>query len=92
MGNKKRELLSDMKPDRKAVPLTTLFPGERAKIISLGHGAGIQRHLRTMGLMEGKIVTIIAAQPARGPFVIDVEGTQIAIGRGMVRRILIQKI
>jgi len=45
-----------------------------------------------MGLMEGKIVKVIAAQPARGPFVIDVEGTQIAIGRGMARHILIQKI
>ena len=81
-----------MDTDIKAVPLTTLFPAERAKIISLGHGTGRQRHLRTMGLMEGKIVKIIAAQPARGPFVIDIEGTQIAIGRGMARHILIQKI
>lgn len=81
-----------MDTDIKAVPLTTLFPAERAKIISLGHGIRRQRHLRTMGLMEGKIVKIIAAQPARGPFVIDIEGTQIAIGRGMARHILIQKI
>lgn len=86
------EGLSDMDAGRKAVPLTTLLPGERAEIVALGHGRGRQHHFRTMGLMEGKIVKLIAAQPARGPFVIDVEGTQIAIGRGMARHILIRKI
>ena len=84
--------MSDTNPDGGGVPLTTLLPGEQAKIVALVHGKGRQHHFRTMGLMEGKIVKVIAAQPARGPFVIDVEGTQIAIGRGMARRILIQKI
>ncbi|MGB2841067.1 MAG: FeoA family protein [Halobacteriota archaeon] len=84
--------MSDMNSDGKAVPLTSLFPGERAKIVALGHGIGRQRHFRTMGLKEGKIVEIIAIQPARGPVVLNVEGTQIAIGRGMARHISIQKI
>ena len=82
--------MSDTNPDGGGVPLTTLLPGERAKIIALEHGMGRQHHFRTMGLMEGKIVKVIATQP--GPVVIDVEGTQIAIGRGMARRILIEKI
>ncbi len=84
--------MRDVNPDGRGVPLTTLLPGERAKIVALGHGSGRQHHFRTMGLMEGKIVKIIATQPARGPFVIDVEGTQIAIGRGMARHILIRKL
>lgn len=84
--------MSDTNPDEGGVPLTTLLPGERAKIVALGLGVGRQHHFRTMGLMEGKIIKVIATQPARGPFVIDVEGTQIAIGRGMAQHILIQKI
>ncbi len=88
MGNQ----LRDVNPDGKVVPLTTLFPGEKAKIVALGHGIRGQRHFRTMGLMEGKTVEIIATQPARGPVVINVEGTQIAIGWGIARHILIQKI
>ncbi|MHC1610907.1 MAG: FeoA family protein [Candidatus Methanospirareceae archaeon] len=84
--------MSDTKRDERAIPLTSLLPGERAKIIGLKGGRGRERHFRTMGLMEGKIVRVIAAQPARGPVVIDVEGTQIAIGRGMARHILIQKL
>ena len=78
--------------DVKVAPLTTLLPGEKARIVALGHGKGRQRHFRTMGLMEGKMVEMIAMQPARGPLVINVEGTQIAIGLGMARRILIEKI
>ncbi|MBN1762412.1 MAG: ferrous iron transport protein A [Methanomicrobia archaeon] len=74
------------------VPLISLLPGERARIVALGPGKGRQHHFRTMGLMEGKIVKLIATQPARGPFVIDVEGTQIALGRGMARQIFIEKL
>jgi ferrous iron transport protein A len=84
--------MRDTNPDEGGVPLTMLLPGERAKIVALGAGSGKQRHFRTMGLMEGKIVKIIATQPARGPLVLDIEGTQIAIGRGMARQILVQKI
>jgi ferrous iron transport protein A len=74
------------------VPLTMLLPGEEAKIVALGQGAGRQHHFRRIGLREGKIVKVIATQPGRGPIVIDVEGTQIAIGRGMAQQILIQKL
>lgn len=76
----------------EALPLTALLPGERAKIVALGAGSGRQRHLRTMGIREGKTVEIIASLPASGPLVLEVEGTQIAIGRGMARQILIQKV
>jgi ferrous iron transport protein A len=86
MGNRWNKI------DKKVVPLTPLFLGERAKIVALGHGMGGQRHFRTMGLMEGKTVEIIAIQPARGPVVLNVEGTQIAIGRGMANHILVKKI
>lgn len=86
------EQMSDTNRDIKVVPLTALLPGERARIVALEHGGGRRHRFRTMGMMEGKIVEIVATQPARGPVVINVEGTQIAIGRGMARRILIEKI
>ena len=84
--------MGNMNSDERGVPLTSLLPGEEAKIVALGHGKGRQHHFRTMGLIEGKIVKVIAAQPARGPLVIEVEGTQIAVGRGMAQHILIQKL
>ncbi|GEM_PF-322164 len=73
------------------VPLTMLVPGEEAKIVALGQGGGRQHRFRRIGLREGKIVKLIATQPGRGPIVLDVEGTQLAIGRGMAQQILIQR-
>jgi ferrous iron transport protein A len=84
--------MREMNPGGDVVPLTMLLPGEQARIVALQHGKGRQHHFRTMGLMEGKIVRVIASQPGRGPLVIDVEGTQIAVGRGMARHILITKL
>ena len=73
------------------VPLTMLAPGEEATIVALGQGAGRQHHFRRIGLREGKLVKLIATQPGRGPIVLDVEGTQLAIGRGMAQQIMVQK-
>ena len=74
------------------VPLGSLLPGEQGRIIAVGMGIGRQHHFRRMGLREGKIVTVIATQPARGPFVLEVDGAQIAIGRGMAMHILVEKV
>ncbi len=73
------------------VPLTMLVPGEAATIVALGQGPGRQHHFRRIGLREGKLVKLIATQPGRGPIVLEVEETQLAIGRGMAQQILVQK-
>lgn len=73
------------------VPLTLLEPGDEAMIVALGQGSGRQHHFRRIGLREGKLVKVIAMQPGRGPFVLEVEETQLAIGRGMAQQILVQK-
>jgi Fe2+ transport system protein FeoA len=68
-----------------------LVPGEEATIVALGMGPGRQHHFRRIGLREGKLVKLIATQPGRGPFVLEVEETQLAIGRGMAQQIMVQK-
>ncbi|HDS45746.1 MAG TPA: ferrous iron transport protein A [Methanomicrobia archaeon] len=75
-----------------SVLLSSLLPGEQGRIIAVGMGMGRQHHLRRMGLREGKIVTVIATQPAHGPFVLEIDGAQIAIGRGMALHILVEKV
>lgn len=51
-----------------------------------------QHRFRTMGLLEGKIVRVVATQPGRGPFVLEIDGTQIAIGWGMAQHILVTRV
>ena len=70
--------------------LANLLPGEKAKIVELDGGYVFQRKLRTMGIREGKVLRVVAMHPVGGPFVVDVEGEVVAIGRGMVRRIFVE--
>jgi len=44
-----------------------------------------------MGLVEGRVVRKLSALAWGGPVVVMVKRTQIAIGRGMARRILVRQ-
>ena len=70
--------------------LTDLRNGRTAKIVGLEGGKGFRRKLRTIGIREGKMVKLVTTHPIGGPIVIDVEGEQVAIGRGMAKRIMIE--
>lgn len=72
------------------ISLANLLPGQKAKVISLNGGGNFQRKLRTMGIREGKVLRVVAMHPVGGPFVVEVEGETLAIGRGMVGRIIVE--
>jgi len=72
------------------INLSELSNGKKAKIVGLNGGHGLRRKLRTIGIREGKLVKIVTTQPIGGPIVIDIEGEQVAIGRGMARKIMIE--
>jgi len=70
--------------------ITDLRPGEEAVIVALYGGYHFQRKLRTMGIREGKVVRVLAKHPFGGPMVVEVDGHEATIGRGMARRIVVQ--
>jgi ferrous iron transport protein A len=72
-------------------PLTELKLGEEATIAAVQGGRGMQVRLRNMGLVEGQVVRKLSALAWGGPVVVMVKRTQIAIGRGMARRILVRQ-
>lgn len=63
-----------------------------AKITSVGGGYGLQRKLQTLGIRKGQEVKISSRQPFRGPLTIKVCGSQITLGRGIARRILVEEL
>lgn len=72
--------------------LTQLETGEKAKIVGANGGWGMMSKLEAMGIMPGVTITKISAQFMRGPVTIQVGNTQMAIGFGMARRIIVEKI
>ncbi|HDM67180.1 MAG TPA: ferrous iron transport protein A [Thermoplasmatales archaeon] len=80
------------RPPSLGIPLTELPEQQRARIIAIHGGRGFQHRLHVMGIMEGRIVTIVSKQPFRGPITIRVNGTHMTLGRGMARKIIVEVI
>jgi ferrous iron transport protein A len=69
--------------------LTLLKDGDKASVTLLQGGCGFHQRLRAVGIREGKILRMVASYPFSGPVVIEVDGRQITLGRGMAQRITV---
>lgn len=71
-------------------PLAELKPGEIAEIIALNGEDEFQSRLRAMGLAEGQTVRKLSRIRWGGPIVLLVNRAQVAVGRGMAKRITVR--
>ncbi len=72
----------------RALPLSMLGPGERARLLSVNANEGLTSRLNAMGLTPGVEVTVI--QDAGGPLLLSVRDSRLAVGRGMAQKILVE--
>lgn len=70
--------------------LTELRPGETGIVSSVNCGRGAKRKLSSRGIKIGSRVRMVSS--SRGPVVVESGGSQMAIGRGMARKIEVKVI
>ena len=70
--------------------LAELKAGMTGTVTTIDGGHGITRRLDAMGVRSGAKVTKLSGQFMRGPVIIKVGKTQIAIGYGMAKKVLVQ--
>ena len=70
--------------------LTKLKSGQKGVVVEIQGGVGLVRRLESMGVRKGKKITKISAQFWRGPQIVKVDNTQVAIGFGMAVKISIK--
>lgn len=73
------------------VPLSDIRPGEAVVVRSIEAGHGATRRLLDLGFTPGETVQVLQSIPFRGPVRIRVRGSDIAIGRGMAMKILVER-
>jgi len=73
-----------------AIPLTQMESGKKGKVIEVQGGRGLIARLNAMGIRPGVGITKISGQIMRGPVIVSVGNTQIAIGFGMASRVLVE--
>lgn len=71
--------------------LSELRSGDHAVIKSFDGGAEFRKKMVEMGLIKGKQIEVVNGR-AGSPFVLQVGGSQIMVGWGMVGKIGIDKI
>lgn len=74
-----------------SMDLTQMREGERGKVIDIQGGGGLLRKLEALGIKLGTEIVKVSSQLMRGPIIIRIGNTQVAIGFGMARRIIVER-
>jgi len=71
------------------IDLTQMGAGQSGKVISMQGGRGMMAKLEALGIRPGVEITKVSGQIMRGPVIVRVGNTQVAIGFGMARRVIV---
>lgn len=71
------------------VQMTDLRNGEKAVITQITGGRGLRKKMTQRGIKEGNQVQMVSS--SKGPVVIECGGNQIALGRGMAKRVIVRR-
>lgn len=72
------------------VNLTTMKVGAKGTIAQVNGGHGLKMRLSALGIRPGVKVTKRSSQLMRGPVTIGLGNTQVAIGFGMAKKIIVE--
>jgi ferrous iron transport protein A len=67
--------------------LDTVNVRRQARVILIEGGHGVRSHLNTLGIHIGDWLTVVERAPFRGPLLVEVNGTRVAIGRGIANKV-----
>ncbi len=70
--------------------LVEMLPGQEGTVIAIDGGQGVVNRLWVMGIFPGRKITKLSSLPAQGPVVIKVGNQELALGRGMAQRVIVE--
>jgi len=77
-------------PQKRQMTLHQMETGQTGTVIQMLGGHGLIRRLEAMGIRPGKKVTKVSSMLFRGPVTLKIDNTQVAIGFGMARKIVVE--
>jgi len=70
--------------------LAEMRTGQTGTVVGVMGGHGLVRRLDALGIRPGRKVTKLSSTLFRGPIILRVDNTQVAIGFGMARKIIVE--
>ena len=75
-----------------AFPMNRARKGDRIRILELTCGWGVRQHFNQMGIHAGDELVVKRRAIFGGPLLVELNGSQMAMGRGMARQVIVQKL
>ena len=72
-------------------PLDLVEENQRVRVLEIQGGWGVRRRLGQLGIHPGDVITVVRYGAFQGPILIQVHGSQVALGRGIASRILVKE-
>ena len=73
---------------KEVKPLSKVRTGEKARLVTIEAGRGLNNRLASMGLVSDVEISVVSNSHP-GPFVINVKGSKVMLGRGMANKIMV---
>ncbi len=74
------------------VPLSTLNPKERGRIMALGNLGAVKKRLTEMGITVGNIITMEQLAPLGDPMKLKVRGTNLLLRKNEAKKIMVERL
>lgn len=72
------------------LPLAEMRTGQTGTVVRIMGGHGLIRRLDALGIRPGRKVTKLSSTLFSGPVILRVDNTQVAVGFGMARKIIVE--
>jgi len=72
------------------LPLTQMQSGQSGILAEILGGHGLVNRLNALGLRPGQRITKVNSMLMRGPITVQVDRTEVAIGFGIARKIMVR--
>lgn len=72
--------------------LVNIDNGKKVRILKISGGKGVRQHLQCLGLHVGDIVILKKSSFLGGPVLLEVNGYDVAIGKGVASKIEVEEI
>ena len=74
----------------KQIVLNQMKEGQHGRVVAIDGGRGVTNRLIALGIRPGKKITKVSAMFMGGPVTVQVDSTQIAIGFGMAKKVIVE--
>lgn len=72
------------------VSVAQMPAGQSGIVVSISGGRGLVHRMQSLGVRVGVPITKVTGQPLRGPVSIQIGNTELALGFGMARRVMVE--